>query len=205
MIKYEIPDAFKPFFNTVKRKCKANKVSLVLSPSKNVVITDSFSTDCSGYFDDYDKALVVACGKPFEEWIEILVHEYSHMEQWIEDDRWKYWTDCCGDLWAWLDREKMMNSAQVDKIVDGMIELERDCEVRAVANIRKFNLPINKSEYQRKSNLYLYSYRMMKKIKKFPTGIYYNKELVSMCPTKIRSNYDSVPKEIYDMILKLYS
>lgn len=204
MIKYDIPDSFKPFFKVVKRRCTENKVSLVLSPSKNVVLTDSFSTDCSGYFDDYNKVLAVACGKPFEEWIEILVHEYSHMEQWIEDDRWSYWTDCCQDLWAWLDKEKMMNSSQVDKVVDGMIELERDCELRAIANMRKYNLPINKSEYQRKSNLYLYSYRMMKKIKRFPTGIYYNKTLVSMCPSKIKSNYKEVPADIYDLIVSLY-
>ena len=204
MIKYEIPEAFKPFFSAAKRKCKANKVSLVLSPSKTVVITDSFSTDCSGYFDDYNKVLAVACGKPFDEWIEILVHEYSHMEQWIEDDRWGYWTDCCDALWSWLDKEKMMNMAQVDKIVDGMIELERDCEIRALNNIRKFNLPINKSQYQRKSNLYLYSYRMMKHIKKFPTGIYYNKELVAMCETRIKKDYREVPENIKNLIIEIY-
>lgn len=80
-MKYEIPEEFKPFMASVKRQCKAYGIELILSPSKTVVLTDDFSQDCSGYFCDRDKALVVACGKPFNEWIEILIHEFCHMEQ----------------------------------------------------------------------------------------------------------------------------
>lgn len=204
-MKYDIPNDFKKFVAHVKRKCKANKIELVLSPSRNVVITDTFSTDCSGYFDDVDKTLVVACGKPFQDWIEILVHEYSHMEQWLTDDRWEYWGECCQKLWEWIDGELMMNTSQLTKVIDGMIELERDCELRSLANIRKFGLKINKSSYGRKANLYLYSYRIMPILKKFPSGIYENKHLVNMCPSKISKKYSEVPKEISDEIMRLYS
>lgn len=204
-MKYDIPDDFKKFVAHVKRRCRANKIELVLSPSRNVVITDSFSTDCSGYFDDVDKTLVVACGKPFSDWIEILVHEYSHMEQWLYDDRWEYWGECCQKLWEWIDGELMMNTVQLTKVLDGMIELERDCEVRSLANIDKFNLKINKSSYSKKANLYLYSYRIMPILKKFPTGIYENKSLVNMCPNKIKKNYKSVPDDIANEIIRLYS
>jgi hypothetical protein len=204
-MKYDIPDDFKKFVAHVKRKCKANKIELVLSPSRNVVITDTFSTDCSGYFDDVDRTLVVACGKPFSDWIEILVHEYSHMEQWLTDDRWEYWGECCQKLWEWIDGDLMMNNAQLGKVLDGMIELERDCEIRSLNNIKKFGLKINKSSYARKANLYLYSYRIMPKLKKFPSGIYENKSIVNMCPSKIKKDYTQVPKEIYDEIVRIYS
>ena len=203
-MKYDIPDEFKPFFNNVKRRCKANKIELMLAPSRTVVITDSFSTDCSGYFDDYDKVLAVACGKPFEDWIEILVHEYSHMEQWLSDPRWTKWTQHCLDLWCWLDKEKIMNNSQLKLVVDGMIELERDCEVRDIHNIEKWGLPINKSAYKRKANLYLYSYRMMPILKRFPSGIYSNDNLVAMCPSRMMKKYDKVPEQIKETILKLY-
>jgi len=204
-MKYEIPDDFKKFVAHVKRRCKAHKIELVLSPSRNVVITDSFSTDCSGYFDDVDKTLVVACGKPFHDWVEILVHEYSHMEQWLTDDRWDYWGECCQKLWEWLDGDLRMNTVQLVKVLDGMIELERDCELRSIANINKFGLKINKAAYSRKANLYLYSYRIMPKLKKFPSGIYENKSLVNMCPSRIKKNYKEIPKEIADEIIRLYS
>ena len=73
-MKYEIPQEFKPFVANVRRRCKINGVELMMAPSKTVVVTDSFSTDCSGYFDEADKVLAVACGKPFEEWI---VYSYT--------------------------------------------------------------------------------------------------------------------------------
>jgi len=203
-MKYEIPQEFKPFVANVRRRCKMNGIELMLSPSKTVVITDYFSTDCSGYFDEADRVLAVACGKPFEEWIEILIHEYSHMEQWLADDRWDYWTWCCEELWAWLDKEKIMNNNQLKKVLDGMIELERDCEIRALQNIAKYKLPINKSEYKRKANLYLYSYRLLPVLRKFPTGIYYNKHIVAMCPSRMMKKYDKVPEIIEKSIVQVY-
>lgn len=201
---YDIPKEFKAFISNVKRSCKRNKIELMLSPSKTVVVTDTFSTDCSGYFDDQDKVLAVACGKPFEDWIEILIHEYAHMQQWLKDDRWDKWTNACLDLWMWLDKEKIMNSSQLKVVLDNMIELERDCEIRALDIIKKYNLPINASNYKRKANLYLYSYRLMPILKKFPTGIYDNKNLVQMCQPRMLKKYDNVPDTIKDMILKLY-
>jgi hypothetical protein len=203
-MKYEIPPEFRQFVAHVKRRCKANRIELVMSPSRNVVVTDSFSTDCAGYFDDVNRTLVVACGKPFNDWIEILVHEYSHMEQWLGDERWSHWSDCCYNLWAWLDKDRIMNNAQLTELMDGMIELERDCEVRALENIRRWNLPINKSRYARKANLYLYSYRAMPVIRKFPTGLYDNKALIDMCPPRMYKRYESVPKPVMDVLVKTY-
>ena len=84
-MKYEIPQEFKPFVAYVRRMCKKHRVELMLAPSKTVMLTDNFSADCSGYFNGDDRVLVVGCGKPFEEWIEILVHEFSHLQQWLDE------------------------------------------------------------------------------------------------------------------------
>ena len=204
-MKYDIPDEFKAFVQNVKRRCKAHRVELVLSPSRTVVLTDTFSADCSGYFDETDRVLAVACGKPFEQWIEILIHEYSHMEQWIHDERWTHWSDCCFRMWEWMDGELELDDENLEYVINGMIELERDCELRALTNIIKWDLPINKTRYARKANLYLYSYRLMPIIKKFPTGIYDNEELVKMCPHRICKRIKDVPEKLKNRILELYT
>jgi hypothetical protein len=203
-MKYEIQDQFKPFVAYVKRMCKINKVELMLSPSKTVVLTDNFSADCSGYFDGVDRVLAVACGKPFEEWIEILIHEFAHMQQWLTDERWPMWIDNCLYLWDWLDKAKMMNNSQLNHVIDNVIELERDCEVRALGLMDKWKLPVNRSRYKRRANLYLYSYRLMPILKKFPTGIYYNESLVSMCPPRMLKKYNKVPEVIKETIIRTY-
>ena len=42
-MKYDIPTEFKPFMTSVKRQCKTYGIELVLSPSRNVVLTDDYT------------------------------------------------------------------------------------------------------------------------------------------------------------------
>ena len=204
-MKYEIPEEYKAFISSVKRQCKKYGIELVLSPSATVVLTDDFAQHCSGYFCDTDKALVVACGKPFKEWFKILVHEFCHMEQWKSDERWPKWSAACGKTWDWLAGTGMYNKMQLLELLDDMVELEKDCEMRAVEKIRKWGLPMNISQYIREANVYLYSYYMLPDIKKFPTGIYTDKELVKLSPKVFKKSYREVPSDIRKHILSNYS
>lgn len=204
-MKYEIPEEFKPFMASVKRQCKAYGIELILSPSKTVVLTDDFSQDCSGYFCDRDKALVVACGKPFNEWIEILIHEFCHMEQWKNDERWNKWGEACGKTWDWVSGDIMLNKTQLANIMDDMVELEKDCEMRAVEKIKKWGLPINLTKYVKKANVYLYSYHMMPILKRFPTGIYTDKVLIEMSPKGFKKSYRKVPEDMANHMVKNYA
>lgn len=203
-MKYEIPDEYKPFISSVKRQCKTYGIELVLSPSRNVVLTDDFTQDCSGYFCDRDKALVVACGRPFEEWFEILVHEFCHMEQWKNDSRWVEWTDACAKTWEWLAGNTMMNNTQLRNVLDTMVELEKDCEIRAVEKIKKWELPISVQKYVQKANVYLYSYHVLPDIKKFPTAVHSDMELVKMAPVKFKKSYRKVPPNMKEYIIQKY-
>lgn len=203
-MKYDIPDEFKPFVASVKRQCKTYGIELVLAPSKNVVLTDDYTQDCSGYFCDRDKALVVACGKPVEKWIEILIHEFCHMEQWKSDPRWDKWTDACEKTWGWLSGDYMMNKTQLMAVLDDMVELEKDCEMRAVEKIRKWGLPISVQKYVQKANVYLYSYYILPEIKQFPTGIYDNEDLVKASPFGFKKSYRNIPEEMRKMMLQSF-
>lgn len=204
-MKYDIPKEFRPFVNSVKRQCRDYKVDLVLSPSRKVVVTDDFETECGGYFDGDNRDLVVACGKPFDKWIEILVHESSHMDQWKSDDRWDKWGVSCSNMWAWLSKEKIMNKTQVSKMLDDMIELEKDCEMRSVEKIKKWGLPINIPKYIQRANIYLYSYGMMNRLQQFPTDIYSDEKLVAMASTTFKKSYNKVPDNIAQHMLRFFS
>jgi hypothetical protein len=204
-MRYNIPEEYKPFITSVKRQCKKYGIELILSPSKRVVLTDDYLQECSGYFCDTDKALVVACGKPFEEWVEILIHEFSHMEQWKSDERWNDWNDNTGKTWDWLAGNIMLNKTQVLNMLDSMVELEKDCEIRAIEKIKKWNLPVNLTRYVKKANVYLYSYHMMPILKRFPTGIYTDKTLIEMAPKGFKKTYRNVPKDMSEYIILNYS
>lgn len=204
-MKYEIPPEYKPFLASVKRQCKTYGIELVLAPSRDVVLTDDFSQDCSGYFCDRDKALVVACGKPFKDWFEILVHEFCHMEQWKTDERWVRWTDACGKTWEWMAGDIIMNKTQLRNVLDEMVELEKDCEMRAVEKIRKWGLPISVQKYVQKANVYLYSYHMLPEIKRFPTGVHSDKNLVEMAPKTFKKSYRKVPEDMAKYMLAKYT
>tara|TARA_B110000503_G_C7058969_1_gene375779 strand:+ start:393 stop:1013 length:621 start_codon:yes stop_codon:yes gene_type:complete len=203
-MRYDIPHEFKPFLTSVKRQCKSYGIDLVLSPSRNVVLTDDLSQDCSGYFCDRDKELVVACGRPFKDWFEVLIHEFSHMEQWKSDDRWDGWTNSCGKTWEWMSGNTIMNKIQINGVLDNMVELEKDCEMRAVEKIRQWNLPIPIGRYIQKANIYLYSYYLLPRIKKFPTGIYTDNTLVDLASKKFKKSYREVPEDIKGYILNKF-
>lgn len=204
-MKYDITEEYRPFVSSVKRQCKKYGIELVLSPSNNVVLTDDFSQNCSGYFCETDKVLVVACGRPFKEWFEILIHEFCHMEQWKSDERWSNWNDNTGKTWDWLAGNVMLNKTQLSNMLDLMVELEKDCEMRAVEKIKKWGLPVNKTRYIKKANLYLYSYYMLPILKRFPTGIYNDKVLIDMSPKVFKKSYRDVPEDMVKYIIANYS
>jgi hypothetical protein len=203
-MKYDIPPEYKPFIASVKRQCKTYGIELMLAPSKTVVLTDDFSQDCSGYFCDRDKVLAVACGKPFKEWFEILIHEFCHLEQWKTDPRWDKWTDACGKTWDWMGGGVIMNNTQLRNVLDDMVELEKDCEMRAVDKIRKWELPVNITQYVKKANVYLYSYHMLPTIKQFPTGVHSDPALVEMAPKTFKKSYRKVPDDMAKYMVNKY-
>jgi hypothetical protein len=193
---FQIPDEYKPFVKSVKRKCKYHKINFMLCPAKWVIFTEDFKEECSGYFDDKYKSLVVSCGKPVSDWMPVFIHESSHLDQWVHDKRWKSWEQMCIDFWEYMAGNKMLNKAQVNKLVDVMIELELDCEIRSVEKIKKWALPLNIAEYIKKANIYVYSYRIMVDYKKFPTGVYYDPKVLDAAPDKFQKDYSVVPEQL---------
>lgn len=193
-----VPPEYRSFLNNLKRRCKYNGIKLILSPSDSVLVDEFDKCHSGGYWYEATKTLAVATSKPIERWFPILVHESCHMDQWLSNDpRIASWDKACLDFFEWLDSGKMLNRTQLNNVVKLMIELELDCERRAVEKIRKAGLPINISEYIRKANTYLYSYTLIPDYKIWPSNIYYDKELVKQAPKVFKSNYFTYMPEMF--------
>ena len=71
------------FVEYVKGQLEEHGVRTEFSPEKWVYVLGEERTQenrCSGYFDDTNKFMAVAMGK--KNWLQIMLHEYCHFEQW---------------------------------------------------------------------------------------------------------------------------
>ena len=144
----------KQLIGDVAFKCVQNKIFFHLDYVNKV---DQENLPCSGYFDE--KSLVVATNKKnVREWLDVLVHESCHLDQFLEKS--KLWVSDGNSLLiveAWINK-KNISERRKNKGFKNTIALELDCEKRTVAKIKKYNLNINKEEYIQKANSYLFSY-----------------------------------------------
>lgn len=190
------------FINIVKSKCKEHNVDLQLRNSKKVKYNEFLYT--SGFFEDVsDTKGVLACGIKHPQFLEILTHEFSHMEQWIEKAPINKNAIYCGDMDEWLSGKDINNIySKLDKIK----LLELDCEKRTVKNIKKYSLPINVTEYIQKANCYVLYYNFIKESRKWVQNLTSekNKDLWSLCPKRFMKDeyYEYIPPKIYDKFVE---
>ena len=185
----------KKFMEHVKNECKKYKISCKLKDVKYLKPVPSIR--CTGYFDDEEMTLQVAMKE--KGCFEILVHEYGHLTQWV--DKAPVYTKANKYLLAvddWVTGTELPDFV-VDAAIQGVVDLELDNERRSVKLIDKHNLSIDKEDYIRKANAYLYFYHWMRKTRKWcrPENMpYKNKRIVAAMPTTLRGKYDKMPKRI---------
>lgn len=154
---------FLKFFEWACEYLKKHNKKLTIRNGKHIYLNKE---RCAGWCDG-DEICVAGNAKLFEE---IFVHEFCHMQQAIEES--KYWVE---------DHPVMTNWESVFKV----IQVERDCEMRAIRLSRKWKLFDNK-RYAQKTNLYLYFYQYVFLINRWnnSTSIY-KKQLIDLMPDKI--------------------
>jgi hypothetical protein len=137
---------FKSFFEwSIDYLCE-HKKKVKLSNSRFLNMTPS--QRCSGWCDGNE--IVVAFKSPLFE--QVYVHEFSHMTQCVENSI--LWKD---DFDFWNDLSKGFTIKSYDKILE-VIALERDCEKRALALSKKWDL-FDNALYAKQANLYLHYYQ----------------------------------------------
>lgn len=134
-------------------KCIQHKINFRLEYTDQV---DQENIACSGYFDE--ESLVVATKKRHtQDWLDTLVHESCHLDQFIEKS--PLWGDekSLFIVEDWIHGKNIRKSI-LEKGFKNTLALEMDCEKRTIAKMEKYNICFNKKDYIQKANSYLFSY-----------------------------------------------
>jgi hypothetical protein len=183
------------FIKFVKDECEKHSIKCVLEKTKFISCSDEIK--CGGYFDEGKRELVVAMGRLDS--IELFVHEYSHMTQYLEGL--ELWNKCM-DLESHDKMDRWLAGEYFDDIdyhIDNCRDLELDNEKRAVKLIKKFNLEIDIDKYIKKSNAYIQFYNYMKLSRKWSVpknSPYRNKRIIDNCPAKFSMDYSKISKKL---------
>jgi len=189
----------KEFIKYIKQECKKYNIKCDLRRTKYVRLSGKMT--CSGYFDDCNMELVCSMNRPDS--LEILVHEFGHITQWIDKiDLWKKADISIPKVDSWLMGE---NVSDIKKHLEVTRDLELDNEKRAVKIIKKFDLDIDIDQYIKKANAYIFFYTRLLATRKWcsPTNNpYNNKRLVKQMPAHFRMNYNKLPKKIEQVFIE---
>lgn len=207
--KSEMTPEIQKLINDTKKQAEDNGVQIILSQEKTVpyIVGD---IQVSGYFVDYgNPRLAVAMGKPLKDWVMILAHEGSHMDQWIEDS--PYWTDNFingRESVEYIDEwcaGKEFTEEEVDNFIKRSIGVELDCEKRTIEKAKKYNLPVNIKEEIQKANSYILFYTFVKESRKWNTpgkAPYQIREVWSKMPDTFEIDYAQIPEDIRELYRK---
>jgi hypothetical protein len=200
----------KLFIQDLKKVAQENNIKLLLSSESGIRYGEDSNIFCNGYFDGDNRVLACAMGKDISYWLIILLHESSHMDQFLEND--PNWTNNIGLVQTdkWLEGSDDVDLDIISEEIRTSINIEIDCERRTIQKIKNWSLEgiIDLEEYIQKSNAYILFYLWMKKRRSWYTigkEPYNIPEIVSTMPKTLNIDYTQLdPKieEVFDKYLK---
>lgn len=155
----------KDLLKLVKESCDEYKVQFYVGTGKYVTYNGKFKSN--GFFDSEVPKLAITTN--VKNWELILVHEYCHLRQWIENCiHWRKYVRLNGDLISeWIDGNKI-DKRGVTRQINALLNLERDCEQRSVKILQSFNVSQKAiDQYIQKANAYTIFYLFVLKHKKW--------------------------------------
>ena len=157
---------------------------------------------CEGYFNEGEKVIKIA--KLATNFLETLVHEYSHFLQYINNSKiYKKSDKAILMVDAWF-AGKEFSEEQIKRSFFIIRAMERDCEKRAVKLIEKFNLQIDSKMYAKRANCYIYSHFLMEKTRKFYSykkSPYRSPIVLKIMPSSLAVlSHKTIPPKIYSVL-----
>jgi hypothetical protein len=161
-----IIDDARSFIADLVIECAEKGISVILQNTDGV---DLCGTTCSGYFDPENKKLVTSMATGIDEWFPILLHEYSHMQQWLDDPvKFDELNKFDTVLSKWVAGTLELGAEDIKKYFADAMYLEGDCEKRTVELIKRRSIGINIEEYSQKAMAYVNMYHVLPNVRKWP-------------------------------------
>jgi hypothetical protein len=154
----------------------------------------------AGYFCDRERLIRVARGR--SDWLDILIHEYAHFRQWVEQAAHVYNADAAASITVanYLHGGKTPAPAVLRRAFSRVMAMERDAEMRAVRIAKAHGLPIDEERYARHANLYIYSHHLMRDTGVWRAGSdpHRSWRIVDMMPSTFKAQpHRSIPAPVY--------
>ena len=172
----QIKPSFLDFTSYIDSYCKRTRHKFYVHNKKRLTLDGDL---CGGYCD-LEEAHVAGKNSKF---YPTLVHEFGHVQQ-TKTARWAHhfeeseWEDFLGS-------EARLNGDLIHSALN-VLELERDCERRALNFIKRFSLPIDSAQYAREANCYLVYYHFLLFFGSWKDSTkIYRKEIVESMPDKL--------------------
>ena len=161
----------------------------------------------AGFFCDRKRLIMVARGRP--DWLDILIHEYAHFRQWMEQSAPVYNADAaaCIVVDGYLHGGKTPSQSVLRKAFKRVMAMERDAEMRAIKIAKAHRLPIDEERYARHANLYIYSHHLMRDTGAWRSAAdpHRSWRLVDMMPSTFKAQpHRSIPKPVYAALERFY-
>lgn len=188
------------FVQWVKEQCKPYGVKCSLRKVKYLRLSGNIK--CSGFFEGGDTPML-AVSMNRADWIEILVHEYCHLTQWVDGiELWDKADVSLVKVDDWLSGKNVRN---IDKHLAVARDLELDNEKRSVALIKEWGLNVDLDCYIKKANAYIQFYNHLGKTRRWSkpsNSPYGNMNIYNAMPTNFRMRYSKMSKKVEDLFVK---
>jgi len=175
------------FISDLEEKCLEHNITL-FTPNTPGVLYPGESIQTNGYFDPEKRILACATGKELNQWLLILIHESSHMDQFIEKDPVFDVLLGLDETFKWINGLETPDFVKIDEEIKNGIAVEVNCEKRTVEKIKKYGLEFIASAdvYTQKSNAYALFYLWMRQKRSWYK--------IGFEPYNIESVYTKMPK-----------
>lgn len=153
------------FIAQLKKDCKSNQIGLYLYDQKFLIDDgDKFG----GWFCPNKRELHCSFPNKLQtKYVELLVHESCHMDQFInQTPKWvkEQDNDSLSIFWEWLKNPTKIN---INQHLLNVQLMEAECEQLSIQKIIDLDLGINIQQYIQKANSYLLFYTVLKETKKW--------------------------------------
>lgn len=189
-----LPQKIKNYFLEIDEDCANYGITFKVSGGKGINFGGG---RCGGYFCSDTKVLAVSINRKIPNMLGLLIHEASHFDQWKDlDSVWyKPMMYASGErFFNWLSGSVELSHPERD--AKRIIELELDCEKRALRKIkRRWSDVINPEQYAQSANAYMFSYLYMAQSRKWIGDFISINKYCNKFPEKMLPKYDDIPEK----------